>query len=116
MLLDFRKPRLVELDHFVSHSGRYRCFLGLHYVKGKTCYDVGYSNKETGEVIRRHYTDDNNLAPEASARTYWEEFKSKMQAKLPLPEEPQYLETLHQWLDINQPNWRKSQSYLKKPS
>lgn len=115
-IVDFRRPSLVMLDSFVSHSGRYFCFFGLHYKTGKTCYDVGYSNKQTGEIIRRHYNEDENLAPEASAKTYWEEFKEKMQRKLPLEEEPQFLEQLHQWLDINQPNWRKSLPQLKRPS
>ena len=97
-----RKPDLVFLDKVESWSGKYFCFYGLHYVKGKTCYDVGSSNRETGEVVRRHYNEDNNFAPEASAKTFWEEFRQKMVQAPSEPEELSELEKIQQWLDIHE--------------
>lgn len=113
MLLDFRRPALVELDHFVSSSGALYVFYGVHYVKGKPCWDVGYSNRGTGEIVRRHYNEDNNMAPEASAKTYWEEMKEKRHKiqRRELADEPTELEQIEKWLDIHEgPNWRGKKS------
>lgn len=113
MLLDFRKPPLVLFDKFVSSSGVFLCFYGIHYVKGHACYDVGTSNKRTGEIVRRHYNSENNIAPEASAKTYWETLKEQVHLlrKREQPDDPTFLEATEQWLDIHMPGWRK-----RKPS
>ena len=109
MLLNFRQPDLVELDHFVSSSGVFRCSYGLHYVQGVTCYDICTSNRKTGEIVRLHFNKDNNLAPEASCKTKWEELKEGVDKvrRSGRPDDPTYLEGIEQWLDINQPNWRR---------
>lgn len=112
-LVGFRKPPIVELAHFVSSSGLFYCFYGLHYVQGLTCYDVGTSNRQTGELVRLHFNDSNNLSPKASAKTRWEQLREEVDKirTSGRPDDPTYLEGVEQWLDINTPGWRR-----RKPS
>ena len=56
----------------LSHSGKYRVFFGVHYVRGITCWDVGAYNKDTGLVTRRHYAD------KPSAFIFWNTFREGM--------------------------------------
>lgn len=81
-LLDFRKPKVAIVEKIVSYSGKYFCFLGNHYHKGHTCWVFGTSNKETGEIVMRHYsTAAGALAPKAECETAWRKLKEGMLAK-----------------------------------
>jgi hypothetical protein len=62
MLLDFRKPKCIILKEGKSWSGKYKFFLGQHYVKGKLCFDVGAINQVTGEITSRHYNETSDYA------------------------------------------------------
>ena len=87
MLLDFRKPNVSVVDKCISWSGKYFCFLGSHYEAGKICWVVGSSNKVTGEIVMRHYSETNGaIAPKAQAATEWEKYKAAM-VKAPESEE-----------------------------
>jgi len=86
MLLDFRKPKCVVVKKVTSGSGKYVLFYGYHYVKGKTCYDVGTINQKTGEIVTRHYTDTGQGNPKAEALKTYHEYEGPF-TKKPLVEE-----------------------------
>ena len=77
-LLDFRQPKCVVTKEETSGSGKYRIFLGHHFVQGHTCYDVGAINRETGEIISRHYLDNGKGNPKAEALAVYHEFAKGM--------------------------------------
>ncbi len=76
MLLNFRQPNVHILEKVVSWTGKYMGFYGIHYERNKPCHVVGASNRETGEIVMRHYNDTTCINEEAAiyaARKYWEE-------------------------------------------
>lgn len=81
MLLDFRKPRCVVVKKVESASGKYTLFYGHHYVKGKTCYDVGTVNRVTGEIVSRHYLDNGTGNPKADCLAFYHEMEKGMVRK-----------------------------------
>ncbi len=62
------------LDRCVSTTGKYFCFLGTYYNGTEVVFVVGAVNVLTGEIVKRHYTDEHE------ADLFWSEFKAKMQA------------------------------------
>ena len=64
-----------------SYSGKYEIFIATHFRKrpagftsdgAQQCWDVGSRNTTNGEVIRRHYFN------QQEALAFWEEFKTAM--------------------------------------
>jgi hypothetical protein len=78
MLLGIRKPKCVVLKSVPSTSGKYKLFYGYHYLAGKTCYDVGTINQQSGEIITRHYLDQLHGNPKAEALRCYHEFEKAM--------------------------------------
>jgi hypothetical protein len=87
MLLDFRRPRCVVVKEVTSASGKYKLFYGHHFVRGKTCYDVGTINQHNGEIITRHYLDQGVGNPKSEALRIFHEMEKGMLRK------PDYEET-----------------------
>jgi hypothetical protein len=81
MLLDFRKPKCVVVKHCESASGKYTLFYGHHYVKGHTCYDVGTINRQTDEIITRHYRDEGRGNPKSEALHIYHEYEQTLTRK-----------------------------------
>lgn len=80
-LIDLRKPKCVIVRQGVSASGKYKFFFGHHYVKGKTCYDVGTINTTNGEIVSRHYLDEGQSNPKADALTCYHNLEKGMLKK-----------------------------------
>lgn len=99
-LLDFRKPKCVVLKSGVSASGKYKFFLGHHFVQGHICHDVGTINQVTGEIVSRHYLDRGVGNPKAEALRVYHEVEKGMLRK------PEYEET-----DDNDP--RKADAFRR---
>lgn len=78
--LSFRRPNVNIQEEKLSTSGKYLLFIGVHYEAGHTCWVVGSSNRESGEIIMRHYNDGipHCVAPKSQAYTQWEKFSFKM--------------------------------------
>lgn len=77
-------------------------FFGFHYEAGVSCWVVGTSNKETGEIIMRHYNEKipGCIAPRATAQTTWDDFRNAMKEKRDEAEyEEGYLEGLQKYLN-----------------
>ena len=59
-----------------SYSGKYEIFIATHFVckRGETlqCWDIGSRNISNGEVIRRHYLN------QQEALAFWEQFSTAM--------------------------------------
>ena len=100
--LTFRTPNVNILERTISVSGKYMIFFGTHFEQGITCWVVGSSNKETGEIIMRHYNEKipGCIAPMAVAKTTWEDFRNAMKEKRDDAEyEEGYLEGLQKYLN-----------------
>lgn len=81
MLLDLRKPKCVVVKKVESYSGKYTLFYGHHFVKGKTCYDVGTINHSNGEIVTRHYLDEGKDNPKAEALHIFHEYEQALTRK-----------------------------------
>lgn len=82
MLLDFRKPPYNIEQSVVSHTGKWKLWLGNHFHANKVCWVVGATSRETGEHIVRHYNETNNpsdMIAKHQATTYWEDISVKIQ-------------------------------------
>ena len=97
--LRFVDPEVVILEKTFSTSGKYMLFLGSHYEAGHACWVVGTVSGITQIVTKRHYnsTIPGCLAPEAMAKSFWEEFRTLMKEKAH-DEEPGYLDELQPYL------------------
>jgi hypothetical protein len=79
-----RKPDIAILSEAVSWSGKYRVFLGQHFVEGHLCFDVGAINNQTGMITTRHYLGRTELEAKlqkADALAFWNDFRDKMLRK-----------------------------------
>jgi hypothetical protein len=102
MLLDFRKPNCTILSSTVSYTGKYFGFLGIHYHAGATCYVVGASNKQSGEIVMRHYNHEKNINIEAAkfeAEQYWQTFKEELERKPESGEDAEQSSQLEEWFN-----------------
>lgn len=84
-LVTFRLPNIVMLEKTKSTSGRFLIFVGNHFEAGISCWVVGSSDLQTGQIVMRHYNDKipGCLSPKSQAYTYWEEFRNKMTERKP---------------------------------
>lgn len=67
---------LVVLGSSMSTTGKYWIGIGHHWAGAHKCTDVLCVNQKTGEIIKRHYKDN-----QTEALVFWEQFHEKMTAK-----------------------------------
>lgn len=94
--------KCVILEKTQSTSSRYEIFLGTHY-HGCQCWIVGAYNRDTGELIQRHYNEKmpgNVNDTHAKSRAYedWAKFKEAMTA-ITETEETENAAQVERWLN-----------------
>ncbi len=75
-LIGSKKIDATIITEEKSYSGKYEIFLATHFVRkgdgSQQCWDVGSRNTTNGEVIRRHYFN------QQEALAFWQQFSTAM--------------------------------------